>query len=80
MVWTDVSKYSASGDAKYYCEWATHWENVFTPTDSGTKVNVIITYGSKEDMEKIISLGFKEGFSAANQNLDELFKKLQNDI
>jgi len=52
-----------------------HWVNVFTSTSSGTKVNVTITYKSKEDMEKIISMGFKEGFAAAHNNLDELLKK-----
>jgi uncharacterized protein YndB with AHSA1/START domain len=52
-----------------------HWENVFVSTATGTKVNVIITYKSKEDMEKLISMGFKEGFAAAHNNLDELLKK-----
>jgi uncharacterized protein YndB with AHSA1/START domain len=52
-----------------------HWENVFTSTATGTRVNVIITYKSKEDMEKIISMGFKEGFAAAHNNLDALLKK-----
>ena len=51
-----------------------HWEVMFSPTVTGTKVNVIITYASKEDMEKIISMGFKEGFSMAHDNLDELLK------
>lgn len=52
-----------------------HWENIFTSTGTGTKVNVVVTFTSKEDMEKIISMGFKEGFSAAHNNLDELLKK-----
>ncbi|MEI9910499.1 MAG: hypothetical protein WDO71_13020 [Bacteroidota bacterium] len=51
-----------------------HWENIFTATGAGTKVNVIITFASKEDMEKIVSMGFKEGFAMAHNNLDELLK------
>lgn len=49
-----------------------HWENVFASTNNGTKVNVVITFKSKEELEKIISMGFKEGFSAAHHNLDKL--------
>lgn len=51
-----------------------HWENVFTSTATGTRVNITVTYASKEDMEKIISMGFKEGFSMAHTNLDELLQ------
>jgi uncharacterized protein YndB with AHSA1/START domain len=51
-----------------------HWKNIFTTTSTGTKVNVIITFASKEDMEKIVSMGFKEGCAMAHANLDELLK------
>lgn len=49
-----------------------HWESIFTASGTGTKVNVVMTYNSKEDMERIISMGFKEGFAMAHSNLDEL--------
>lgn len=52
-----------------------HWDSQFSATDTGTKVNVTITFASKEDLEKIVSMGFKEGFSAAHENLDKLLKK-----
>jgi len=52
-----------------------HWKVVFNQTSTGTKVEVEITFDSKEDMEKIIELGFKEGFAAAHNNLDELLAK-----
>ena len=52
-----------------------HWENIFTPTSTGTIVKVIVTYKNKEDMEKIMSMGFKEGFSAAHNNLDDYLEK-----
>ena len=48
------------------------WKVVFTPASVGTKVSIEITFGSKEDMEKIIEMGFQEGFTAAHDNLDEL--------
>ncbi|MGF2412340.1 hypothetical protein [Ferruginibacter sp.] len=47
------------------------------PTTTGAKVNVIVTYVSKDDMEKIISLSFKEGFTLAHNNLDELLLKVK---
>ena len=52
-----------------------HWEVLFSETSSGTKVNVEITFDSKADMEKIIEMGFKDGFSSAHSNLDELLEK-----
>ena len=51
-----------------------HWVNTFTSTSTGTKVNVVVSFASKEDLEKITSMGFKEGFSMAHNNLDELLK------
>ena len=49
-----------------------HWKSVFSISGTGTKVEVEITFGSEADMEKIIEMGFKEGFAAAHVNLDEL--------
>jgi uncharacterized protein YndB with AHSA1/START domain len=48
------------------------WEVAFHPASDGTKVTIDITFKSMEDMQKIIEMGFKEGFAAAHQNLDEL--------
>ena len=52
-----------------------HWKSEFSATDTGTKVRVEITFDSEEDMEKIIEMGFEEGFTAAHGNLDELLAK-----
>lgn len=52
-----------------------HWKTEFSPLDNRTKIRVEITYTSVEDMEKIIEMGFKEGFAAAHANLDELLAK-----
>ncbi len=52
-----------------------HWNVVFTPSGNGTKVSVEVTFKSEEDMETIIKMGFKEGFAAAHDNLDELLAR-----
>lgn len=52
-----------------------HWKNEFSKTDTGTKVEVEITFASEADMEKIIEMGFEAGFTMAHGNLDELLKK-----
>jgi uncharacterized protein YndB with AHSA1/START domain len=48
------------------------WKVLFNKADSATKVDVEITFNSVEDLEKIIEMGFQEGFAAAHNNLDEL--------
>ena len=52
-----------------------NWKVAFNKADDGTKVDVEITFSSVEDLEKIIEMGFKEGFAAAHNNLDELLAK-----
>lgn len=54
-----------------------HWKVNFSKTDNGTKVDVLITFHSAKDMETIIEMGFKEGFAAAHDNLDELLESRQ---
>jgi len=49
-----------------------HWKNEFSKTPSGTTVRVEITFSATADMEKIIEMGFEQGFTAAHENLDEL--------
>jgi uncharacterized protein YndB with AHSA1/START domain len=52
-----------------------HWRNDFHQTETGSKVTVEITYPGTADMEKMLAMGFEEGFTAALQNLDELLSK-----
>ena len=52
-----------------------YWKNEFIETGSGTRVEIEISFASVEDLEKIIEMGFKEGFAAVHQNLDELLGK-----
>lgn len=54
----------------------TLWTNTFTAEGDKTLVTIVAQYDSLEDLEKIIALGFKEGFTMALGNLDELLADL----
>lgn len=47
------------------------WNNEFIQVGEHTIVNITIKYNSLGDLEKIIELGFKEGFTMALGNLDK---------
>jgi uncharacterized protein YndB with AHSA1/START domain len=49
-----------------------HWDTHFSKAGNGTRVHIELTFKSEADLEKIIELGFKEGFAMAHTNLDEL--------
>ena len=49
----------------------TLWTNTFTENKDTTTVNITAQYDSLEDLEKIIQMGFKEGFTMALGNLDQ---------
>jgi uncharacterized protein YndB with AHSA1/START domain len=51
------------------------WTNKFSQTATGSKVNINITYPTKEDVQKIIDMGMKEGITMTLLQLDELLKK-----
>jgi uncharacterized protein YndB with AHSA1/START domain len=48
------------------------WKNEFQPNNSGTKVTTEITFSKEADLEKLLEMGFEEGYKAALKNLDEL--------
>ena len=52
----------------------TQWTNTFTQRGDKTLVQIVATYESLADLEKIIALGFKEGFTMALGNLDQLLE------
>ncbi len=52
-----------------------NWENTFTAVDKNTLVTILLSFQSLDDLEKIMAMGFKEGFEAALSNLDELLAK-----
>jgi uncharacterized protein YndB with AHSA1/START domain len=49
-----------------------YWKNEFDKTIMGTKVTVEVAFDNEADLEKIVEMGFKEGFAMAHDNLDEL--------
>ncbi|WP_462248751.1 SRPBCC family protein [Ferruginibacter sp.] len=52
------------------------WDLTFSEQNGTTKVSVTIYNESLERMEKMIEMGFKEGFSATLKNLEELLATL----
>jgi PhnB protein len=48
------------------------WATVFTGGENRARVNIEITFDKLEDLEEIIRMGFKEGFTAGLENLDHL--------
>jgi PhnB protein len=55
-----------------------HWTNTFTQEGKDvTNVHIVIRYKSLADLESIIQLGFKEGFTMALGNLDQYIEAQQ---
>ncbi len=50
------------------------WRVKFIPGGNSTVVNIEIHYNSTSDIDRYLEMGFKEGFAAAMDNLDEYFK------
>jgi uncharacterized protein YndB with AHSA1/START domain len=50
------------------------WKNVFVSEGEGTQVNVEISFEKQADFEKIVAMGFENGFGAALSNLDQLLE------
>ena len=48
------------------------WKNVFIDQKDSTLVNIEVSFDELSDLEAIIQMGFREGFTAALENLDEL--------
>lgn len=48
------------------------WTNSFTEDGETTTVDINIQYDELADLEKIMDMGFKEGFTMGLNNLDEL--------
>jgi uncharacterized protein YndB with AHSA1/START domain len=50
---------------------AMHWLHQFRSAPHGTTVTVVLTFDSDASMEKIITMGFQQGFTMGLSNLDE---------
>lgn len=53
------------------------WDYTFTEENGKTKVNITIYNESRERMEKMIEMGFTEGYQASMINLENLLETLQ---
>ena len=52
------------------------WDYTFSEQNGKTKVSISIYNESLERMEKMIEMGFKEGYAMQMKNLDELLATL----
>lgn len=52
----------------------TLWDTSFAAENDTTVVSITLQYESLADLEQIISLGFREGFTMALSNLDQYFE------
>lgn len=55
----------------------TLWKNTFSENEGITTVLIVARYDNLEDLEKIIAMGFKEGFTMAIGNLDNYLESLK---
>jgi len=55
-----------------------HWNLSFSEQKGITKVSISIYFESLEELEKMIEMGFKEGFSVTLNELTNLLKSLKN--
>lgn len=51
------------------------WDVTFSEKDNSTFVDVIIKHEKLSDLEMIIQMGFKEGFTIAMEGLDKIFEE-----
>ena len=51
------------------------WTNQFSEASNATLVSIEIKYDKLADLEAILEMGFKEGFTAGLENLDALFEE-----
>jgi PhnB protein len=56
----------------------TEWTNVFTEENNKTLVSILAKYSSLADLEMIINMGFKEGFTMGLNQLDALLASLKH--
>lgn len=51
------------------------WKNTFRQEGSSTIVSIVISFTKLEDLETIIKMGFKEGFTSGLENLDHYLQE-----
>ncbi len=55
-----------------------NWQNQFNESNGRTTVSINITLESLEQLEQMIAMGFKEGFTAGLNQLEELLATIKN--
>lgn len=65
------NEYAVPDDSKPVVKWSNQFS---AENDESTVVDIELGFDSLEDLETIISMGFKEGFTMAIGNLDEYIK------
>lgn len=53
-----------------------NWENIFQERENSVMVNIEVRYKDLSELEKVLEMGMKEGFTAALENLDQLLASL----
>lgn len=53
---------------------SSYWDITFSEYGDSTIVNIAISRDSLEELEKIVQMGFKEGFTAALEALEKIFE------
>ncbi len=53
-----------------------NWSISFSTDDHLTTVHIILKHDSYKDVETMIDMGFKEGFTMCMENLDELLPEV----
>jgi uncharacterized protein YndB with AHSA1/START domain len=53
-----------------------HWHTEFSASDTGSKINVTISFDKESDLRTIVEMGFETGFSMGLGNLDEILKEI----
>ncbi|MEO8067237.1 MAG: SRPBCC domain-containing protein [Flavobacteriales bacterium] len=61
-------EHGVANDTKPTVRWETH----FSESDSTTRVRILLQFKTPEDLEQIVQMGFKEGFTQGLQQLEEL--------
>ena len=53
---------------------SSYWDITFSEQGDSTFVDIVIKRDSWEELEKIIEMGFKQGFTNAMESLDKIFE------
>mgnify|MGYP003574905471 CR=1 FL=1 len=54
---------------------SSYWDITFSEQGNSTIVDITISRDSFEELQKIIEMGFKEGFTSAMKGLDKIFEE-----